>query len=150
MKKVLISACLLGENVKYSGGNNFSKDLIEILNKYNIEFIKVCPEVDAGLSTPREPAEILGNNIITKNGKFVTSEFKKGAELSLKKAKESNIAFAILKEKSPSCGSNFIYDGTFSGKLISGEGYTAKILRENNFKIFSENDLSEIERILKG
>lgn len=149
MKKVLLSSCLLGENVKYSGGNNFSKDLLDILKKYNIEIIKVCPEVDGGLSIPREPAEILGNDIVNKKGKSVLKEFKKGAELSLEKAKANNIAFAILKEKSPSCGSNAIYDGSFSGTLVKGEGLTTKILRENKIKVFSEEELDKIEEFLK-
>lgn len=148
--KVLISSCLLGKNVKYSGGNNFSEKLIELLKKYNVKFIEVCPEILGGLTIPRLPAEIIEEKVINKNGISVTTEFKLGAEKTLKKALDNNIDFAILKEKSPSCGRNFIYDGTFSGRLISGQGLSAKLLLENGIEVFSEENLLEIEKILKN
>lgn len=147
--RILISSCLLGENVKYSGGNNYKKELIEILNKYKVELIAVCPEVIGGLSIPREPAEIKENLVFNRKNLDVTNEFINGAYKSLKIAKENNIDFAILKERSPSCGSSYIYDGNFSGKLIFGMGFTTKLLRENSFKVFSEENLEDIEKILQ-
>ncbi|MBQ3437131.1 MAG: DUF523 domain-containing protein [Fusobacterium sp.] len=150
MKKILISSCLLGANVKYSGGNNFSQNLIDLLSKYEIQLIPICPEVSGGLSIPRIPAEISGDDIKNNQGKSVMKEFSCGAEKALKLAQENKVALAILKERSPSCGSNYIYDGTFSGTLIRGVGLTAKILRKNNISVFSEENLLEIERVLKA
>lgn len=110
--KILISSCLLGKNVKYSGGNNFSKELTTLLKKYNVDIIEVCPEVLGGLRVPREPAEIVAEKVLTREGISVSSEFIRGAELILEIAVVNNVDFAILKERSPSCGRNFIYDGT--------------------------------------
>lgn len=147
--KVLISSCLLGKNVKYSGGNNLSKNLLELLKNYNVELIEVCPEVLGGLPVPREPAEIVAEEIINKKGISVSKEFKKGAEATLKIAILNNVDFAILKERSPSCGSSYIYDGSFSGKVIGGQGFTTRKLNEENIIIFSEENLEEIEKYLK-
>lgn len=147
--KVLISSCLLGKNVKYSGGNNLSKNLLELLKNYNVELIEVCPEVLGGLPVPREPAEIVAEEIINKKGISVSKEFKKGAEATLKIAILNNVDFAILKERSPSCGKNFIYDGSFSGTLIKGQGISAKKLLENGIEIFSEEEVEKIEKKLK-
>lgn len=147
--KVLISSCLLGKNVKYSGGNNLSKNLLELLKNYNVELIEVCPEVLGGLPVPREPAEIVAEEIINKKGISVSKEFKKGAEATLKIAILNNVDFAILKERSPSCGKNFIYDGSFSGNLINGQGISTRKLLENGIEVFSEEEISKIEKKLK-
>ncbi len=147
--KILVSSCLLGENVKYSGGNNLNKSLIDLLEKYNFEIIKVCPEVLGGLSTPRTPAEIIKNNIITKNGKDVSKEFELGANKTVEIARNNNVKIAILKENSPSCGVNNVYNGTFSNTIIAGRGVTAKKLFLENIKIFSEKDLKKIEKFFK-
>ena len=147
--KILISSCLLGKNVKYSGGNNFSKELTTLLKKYNVDIIEVCPEVLGGLRVPREPAEIVAEKVLTREGISVSSEFIRGAELILEIAVVNNVDFAILKERSPSCGRNFIYDGTFSGKLINGQGLSTKKLLENNIEVFSEEELEKIEKKLK-
>lgn len=147
--KILISSCLLGKNVKYSGSNNFSTDLVELLKKYKVEIIEICPEVLGDLTIPREPAEITSfskRQVINKLGIDVSAEFINGAEKTLKIALDNKVNFAILKEKSPSCGSKFIYDGTFSGKLVKGRGITAELLLKNNIKVFSELDLEEIEK----
>lgn len=146
--KILVSSCLLGENVKYSGGNNFSENLIEILKKYDMEVIKICPEVMGGLNVPRKPAEIKEKDIVTNEGKSVKKEFYRGAEKVLELAKEMNIKFAVLKEKSPSCGKKFIYDGSFSKNLIKGQGITTALLKKEGIKIFSEEELEELEKIL--
>jgi len=136
--KVLISACLIGKNVKYNGGNNIlnSATLKKLHQKY--ELISVCPEVDGGLPTPRVPAEISGECVFNKNGQNVTSFFKKGATIALELAKEHNIKFAIFKDGSPSCGVTTIYDGTFSKTKIKGCGITTNLLIKNNIKVYNE------------
>lgn len=148
--KVLISACLLGDNVKYSGGNNLRPELIKLLEKYNVKIVKVCPECFGGLSIPRVPSEIKEDKVFSKEGKDVTEEFLKGAEKTSKIVKENQVDFAILKERSPSCGISYIYDGSFSGKIIQGQGITVRKLNEENIKIFSEENLEEIEKYLQG
>ncbi|QOF68204.1 DUF523 domain-containing protein [Actinobacillus sp. GY-402] len=150
MKKILISACLLGENVKYNGGNNFAENLVKLLEKYAVEIVLICPEVMSGLPTPRPPAEIRQGDIITITGSSVLSEFQQGANLTLQKANSENINIAVLKEKSPSCGSHYVYDGNFANRLIKGEGLTTQLLRQNGIKVFSENDLSELERLFQN
>lgn len=142
--KIIVSACLLGDNVKYNGGNNKNTELIEFLKDY--EIIKVCPEVMGGLFIPRIPSEIKGNNVINKNGVDVTNNFINGALKVLDIAKEENIKIAILKEKSPSCGSNYVYDGTFTNKIINGMGITSKLLKDNGIIILNENNYKEYLR----
>lgn len=146
--KVLISSCLLGRNVKYSGGNNLSPKLIELLKKYDIKLVEVCPEVFGGLSTPRESAEIIKDKVMNKIGKDVSFEFEEGAKKTLNLAIKNKVDFAILKERSPSCGTNYIYDGSFSRKLIAGKGLSAKILVENDIVVFSEEELEKIENFI--
>ena len=147
--KVLISACLLGDNVKYSGGNNLTPELVTLLEKYNVDIVKVCPECFAGLPIPRVPSEIKETKVFSKDGRDITEEFLSGAEKTFKIAKENQIDFAILKERSPSCGSSYIYDGSFSGKVIQGQGLTVRKLNEENIVIFSEENLEEIEKYLQ-
>lgn len=147
--KVLISACLLGDNVKYSGGNNLSPELVTLLEKYNVDIIKVCPEYFAGLPIPRLPSEIKEDKVYSKDGRDITEEFLVGAEKTYQVAKNKEIDFAILKERSPSCGSSYIYDGSFSGKVIQGQGLTTRRLNKENIVIFSEENLKEIEKYLK-
>lgn len=146
--KVLISACLLGDNVKYSGGNNLTPELVTLLEKYNVDIVKVCPECFGGLPIPRVPSEIKENKVFSKDNRDVTEEFLIGAEKTLKIAKENDVNFAILKERSPSCGSSYIYDGNFSGKIIEGQGVATRKLNEENIIVFSEENLEEIEKYL--
>ena len=137
---ILVSACLLGINCQYNCKNDLTEKLLEFL-KSKGEFIAVCPEVLGGLPTPRDGAEIIGDQVKTANGKDVTKEFLSGAEKVLKFAKENNVDLAILKAKSPSCGLGVIYDGTFSRKLIEGDGITAALLKKNGIKVMTEKDL---------
>ena len=146
--KVLISACLLGDNVKYSGGNNLTPELVTLLEKYNVKIVKICPECFAGLPIPRVPSEIRGDKVFSKDGWDITEEFLSGAEKTYQIAKRKRVDFAILKERSPSCGSTHIYDGSFSGNIIPGQGITAKRLTEEKIKVFSEENLEEIEKYL--
>ncbi len=142
MVKILVSSCLLGDNCKYNGKNNYCN--IESKLK-NYEIIKFCPEVEGGLSIPRTPAEIINNKVITAHNNDVTNEFNLGAQKCLDLCKKHNITKAILKEKSPSCGVNFIYDGTFNNKLIEGCGVTTKLLQDNGIVVISEIDFLKEE-----
>ena len=139
---ILVSACLLGANCQYNGENDFTKELLEFL-KDKGEFIAICPEVLGGLPIPRDGAEIVGDKVKTAKGDDVTKEFLKGAERVLKFAKKNNVDLAILKAKSPSCGVGTIYDGTFSRKLINGDGVTAALLRKNGIKVMTEKDFAK-------
>lgn len=139
--KVLVSACLLGDNCKYSGGNNYSKE-VEFYLKGK-EYVKVCPECLGGLDIPRNPSEIVGERVIDKLGKDVTEAFKKGAIETLKIAKQEEIKEAIFKSNSPSCGCGKIYDGTFSNKLTNGDGITTRLLKENGIKVISSSEFEE-------
>ena len=144
-EKVLISACLAGINCKFNGENNLldSGILDEISKKYHLLF--VCPEVFGGLSTPREPAEMKGGLVVTKTAKDVSENFKFGAEICLKIAKLNGCKKAILKARSPSCGSGQIYDGSFTKKLIFGDGVAAKLLKENDILVFSEDEIGRLD-----
>ena len=144
-EKVLISACLAGINCKFNGENNLldSGILDKISKKYHLLF--VCPEVFGGLSTPREPAEMKGGLVVTKTAKDVSENFKFGAEICLKIAKLNGCKKAILKARSPSCGSGQIYDGSFSKKLIFGDGVAAKMLKENGILVFSEDEIGRLD-----
>ncbi|WAW15391.1 DUF523 domain-containing protein [Peptostreptococcus equinus] len=137
--KILVSSCLLGQDCKYNGKNNYSKNVMDYIKGH--EIISVCPEVMGGLPIPRVPAEIVNDIVIDKNGKNVNDQFVLGTERAYKLAEENSIDLAILKAKSPSCGYKEIYDGTFSGKLIEGNGLFAKKLIENGYKVMNENDL---------
>ena len=149
---IIVSACLLGENCKYSGGNNKSENVIKYLE--DKEYILVCPEQLGGLSTPRNPSEIItygnkdGNDVLSgctkvlsNKGIDVTKNFIQGAEETLKIAKEHNAKTAILKAGSPSCGYKRIYDGTFLGNKIQGMGVTAAILNKENIALLDEDDI---------
>lgn len=135
----LVSACLLGINCKYSGENNSDQNVIDLLKEEIL--IPVCPEQLGGMTTPRLPAEIISDKVINEEGIDVTDHFVKGAVETLMVAKMYNVKEAILKDGSPSCGSNVIYDGNFNKTKIKGEGYCAKLLRENGIKVISENNL---------
>ena len=140
--KILVSACLLGVECRYNGKGELKKDIEMLLKEH--ELIPVCPEQLGGLATPRDPAEIQGNKIITKTGVDVTKEYLKGAEEVLNLAKLYNCSTAILKERSPSCGYGKIYDGTFSKILIDGNGAAADLLIKNGIKVTGESEVNKI------
>ena len=147
----LCSACLLGINSKYNGKNNLNKTPNSLLEEYKKgNLIPVCPEQLGGLSTPRTASETTGDGkkvldgkakVITQSGEEVTKKFIKGAEEIFKIVKSLNIKEVIFKQRSPSCGSGQIYDGTFSGKIIKGDGVTTALLKRNGIKVISEEDL---------
>lgn len=136
---ILVSKCLLGENCRYKGDGCKNEKVLEAIR--GEEVIAVCPEQDGGLPTPRPPAEIVGGRVINAEGKDVTAEYFSGAENALRLAKERGVTLCILKAKSPSCGSGKVYDGSFTGTLIDGDGVTARLLKENGFRVISEVDL---------
>ena len=137
--KIAVSACLLGENCKYNGGNNYSKKLVEFLRNHQV--ISICPEVLGGLPTPRKPAEIVGGEVKLEDGRSVDYEFEKGAQIALDKVINNQVDLVILQSRSPSCGVNKIYDGSFSGRLIDGKGVFAKLLEENDIDVIDVEDL---------
>lgn len=150
MSMKLCSACLLGIKCAWDGKNRYKNEkIIELLKKEVL--IPVCPEQLGGLPTPRIPQEIQscsGEKVLdgkckvkNKSGEDVTKQFIKGAEETLKIARQFNIKEFIAKSKSPSCGYGKTYDGTFSGKLINGDGVTTALLKRNGIKIISEEDL---------
>lgn len=136
---IMVSACLLGEKCKYNGGDNFSEKVLAFTAGH--EVIPVCPETAGGLPVPRTSCEIAGGVVMDSNGNSRDKEFRAGAEACLRVAKEKGIDLAILQPRSPSCGVNQVYDGTFSGHLIKGSGVFAAMLRENGFTIMDAEDL---------
>jgi len=161
--KILISSCLLGEDVRYDGGNSsiamsasykFSqKELfMDILEENDI--YSFCPEVSGGLGTPRDSAELVSINkpfkVLTNKNVDVTINFLMGAKNALDLCKNEGIKIALLKSKSPSCGNEKIYDGSFSGNLVEGQGLTAKLLEENGIVIFNEKQLDDLDKFIKA
>lgn len=146
MQKILISACLLGENVKYDGTNNDIREhaFIQKMLKLNL-LVPVCPETLGGLPTPRIPVEIKEHRAINKEGIDKSDAFELGATLACNIAQEHAVCMAILKSKSPSCGSGYIYDGSFTKTLISGDGIGARKIKENGIKVFHEKQLDAAE-----
>ena len=139
MENLLISACLLGVECKYSGGSNaLPEETIEKL-RTRYRLIHVCPETAGGLSTPRDPSERLGERVVSCRGADVTAQFKKGAEAALTLARRYGCTTALMKEHSPSCGSGLIYDGSFSGKLVKGDGCAAELLKAAGVSVVGEN-----------
>ncbi len=160
--KILISSCLLGENVRYDGDNSsiaynssfsFSQKerFMDIL--CSNEIYSFCPEVSGGLSIPRVPSEIISRQkpfiVKNKEGKDVTINFLLGAKNTLELCKNEDIKLALLKSKSPSCGNTQIYDGSFSGNLIEAQGLTAKLLLENGITIFNETQMNSFFKFIK-
>ena len=138
--KILVSACLLGRNCKYNGGNNRNEKVIQFLE--GKEIIPVCPEVAAGMPVPRLPVEIRDGRIISIEGKDLDDVYRKGIKRTLAPLDLEDIDLAILKAKSPTCGVHEFYDGTFSGKKIKGQGLLAAALMEEGVYVIDENDLT--------
>ena len=144
MEPILISACLLGTACRYDGGSKPILSVEALLGRYQL--VPICPEQLGGLSTPREPSERQGARVVMKSGEDVTAQYQTGAEQALHLARVFGCKKAVLKEHSPSCGAGEIYDGTFSGTLIPGDGVTAQLLKANGIEVFGE---SEIEMLLE-
>ena len=139
--KYVVSACLLGDTCKYNGGNNYNEKVCKFLN--DKKYIKVCPECLGELGIPRLPSEIIGDKVVNSSNVDVTLNYKKGAEETLKICQNENINCAIMKSRSPSCGCGQVYDGTFSKKLVDGDGITVRLLKKHGIKVLSEEDINE-------
>lgn len=154
--KILISSCLLGQAVRYDATDLKLND--QLLSKWfkQNRLVAYCPEVSAGMSIPRSPAEIVGGcgedvllgqaTVIDNKGKNVTDYFIKGAQQTLALCLEQNITLAILMERSPSCGGQLIYNGKFNGTRIAGEGVTTALLRLNHIKVFNQHQIAEVAK----
>ncbi|NLM51265.1 MAG: DUF523 domain-containing protein [Firmicutes bacterium] len=153
---LVVSACLLGLNTKYNGGNNRREDVLAL--EESCLLIPICPEQLGGLPTPREPAEIQGGDghdvlagrasVKAKTGKDCTAAFVCGAKQALEVARLVGAQLALLKARSPSCGSNCIYDGQFRGKTIAGDGVTAARFKQAGIAVFTEETLAELRLLL--
>lgn len=143
MENILVSACLLGVSCRYDGKSKPNENVTALKDRYNI--IPVCPEIMGGLPTPRTASEIQGSQVVMGDGTNVTKEYRKGAEEVLRLCRLFGCKRAVLKEKSPSCGCGKVYDGTFSGKLIDGNGITAKLLMENGIEVFGETGIMNLD-----
>lgn len=158
LRKVLMSACLLGRMVRYDGGSLSVHD--QLIEQWVSEgrVVSVCPEVEAGMSIPRKPAEIFQGNgnmvldgetdVVEKGGNVVTDNFIAGASIALELCKKFDIEIAVLAESSPSCGSSFIYDGSFSGNRISGIGVTVALLRRHGVQVFSQHEITNANKAI--
>ena len=142
MGKIAVSACLLGENCKYSGGNNKNETVLEFVKDKHV--IPVCPEVAGGLTTPRVPVELVGGIAINREGVNVDKEFRLGVERMLQKLECEEVDLVILQPRSPSCGIKQIYDGTFTGTLVKGQGMFAKALVEKGYKVVEPDELENL------
>ena len=160
MNKVLMSACLLGQEVRYDGKAKTLTAEIVTLWMDERRVVSVCPEVQAGMSIPRFPAEIIAGDgkavlqgkadVVDKDGETVTDYFVRGANIALELCRRFDVKVAVLTESSPSCGSSSIYDGTFTGEKISGAGVTATLLRENGIQVFSQHEIEEADKVVRG
>ena len=140
--RILISGCLLGLCCRYDGASKPHPMAEELSKKH--ELVPVCPEQLGGLATPRPPAERQGGRIIAKNGADVTQQYCRGAEETLKLCRLLGCKAAVLKERSPSCGCGEIYDGTFTGTLVAGNGVTAELLLEHGIPVYGESRIFEL------
>ena len=141
---ILISACLLGTPCRYDGKSKPMDAVLLAALKEKYELLPVCPERMGGLPTPRTPSERVGERVIMENGADVTEEYRRGAEEALRLAQEHGCTMALLKERSPSCGSGEVYDGTFSRTLTPGDGVTAEVLKAHGITVCGESRIREL------
>lgn len=137
--KIVISACLLGENCKYNGGNNYCPAVMKFAK--GREVIPVCPEVLAGLGTPRTPIEIVNGTVLDKDGNSVDAALRMAVEQILAQLKDEKIECVILKSRSPTCGVKQVHDGTFSGRLREGMGVLAEALHKAGYRVIDSEDI---------
>ena len=140
MTKILVSGCLLGENCKYNGGNNYNPRIVEFLK--DKEVISICPEMMAGMGCPRNPIEIVDGVLTDCHGKNVDALIRKSVMEIMERIRDEEIQCAVLQSRSPTCGVNQVYDGTFSGKLIPGSGIFAKSLMDAGYLVIDGEDIS--------
>lgn len=142
MAKIIVSGCLLGIDCRYKGDSKVCEKILSLAEKHTL--ICVCPEQMGGLATPRPPAEQKDGKVFTQDGADVTNQYRKGAEAVLKMALLNHADFAILKARSPSCGSGIVYDGTFTGTRVPGDGVCAALLKENGIPVYTEEELEKL------
>ena len=140
--RILVSACLLGVRCRYDGESKACPAVLDLAKEH--ELIPVCPEQLGGLPTPRTPAEIQGERVVTRDGRDVTKEYQKGAEKAARLYQLLRCDCAILKARSPSCGCGQVYDGTFSGTLTPGDGITAQALKRINARVITDERIKEL------
>ena len=138
--KILVSACLLGENCKYNGGNNFSPEVAEFVR--DKEVLPICPEMMAGMGCPRTPIEIVDGVLMDRDGNNVDAAMRKAVEEAMELIRKEDIQCAVLQSRSPTCGVNQVYDGSFSGKLVSGSGILAQALKDAGYQTIDAEDLA--------
>ena len=143
-KRILVSACLLGVCCRYDGSGNHSAQVLDLLNRDDLELIPVCPEQLGGLPTPRLPSERVEDRIINRAGEDVTDQFQRGAAEALRLARSYGCDVAILKERSPSCGCGRIYDGSFTGTLTEGNGVTTELLLSAGIQVVGESRIEQL------
>ena len=161
MERVLVSACLLGRKVRYNGSDKLSDH--PVLSRWQAEgrVVPICPEVAAGFGTPRPPAEIVGaadgaevicgrGRVVEDTGRDVTSLYLDGGRMALEMAEQTGCSYAVLTDGSPSCGSTFIYDGSFSGRMRPGRGTTTALLEAHGIAVYPEGRIDELDRLLAG
>lgn len=139
---LLVSACLLGVRCRYDGGEQYCAAAADLLARY--ELVPVCPELLGGMPVPRTPAEIRGDRVVSKDGEDRTGKFRLGAERTLELARKCGARRALLKARSPSCGSGTVYDGSFSGRLVPGSGIAAALLAAAGVQVLSEDEAGEL------
>jgi len=149
LKKILISGCLYGWHVRYDDGDIPCLDKRFLKWKDEGRLIPVCPEVFGGLPIPRPDSQRVGRKVIACTGVDVTKEYEAGALEALRLAKENDVVVCIMKQDSPSCGSKYIYDGTFTDTKIEGQGMAVQLLRESGYIVLDEHDLDEVEKLIK-
>ena len=159
MERILVSACLLGSHVRYN--SSYRLDNHPVLTRWQAEgrVVQICPEVAAGFSTPRPSAEIRGTGdavlhgqgqVVEQTGNDVTALYLEAGQIALELARETGCRYAVLTDGSPSCGSSFVYDGSFSGKRVAGHGTTTALLEANGIRVFSEDTIGELDDLLTG
>ena len=140
--KVLVSACLLGLPCRYDGGAATDETVTGLIGEHTL--VPFCPEIYGGLPTPREPAEIRGDRVVTRSGEDVTEAYEKGAREALRIARMFGCECAVLQDRSPSCGCGIIHDGSFTGALVPGDGVTAKLLCANGVRVLPASRAGEL------
>lgn len=146
--RILVSACLLGVNCRYSGDGKRIAEIDRLMER--AELIPLCPEILGGLPTPRPPAERIGERVMNREGADVTAAFARGAQESLRLAELFGARFALLKERSPSCGMGKIYDGSFRGRIVDGNGVTAQLLAAHGISVYGESRIHELLSALEN
>ena len=137
--RILVSACLLGENCKYNGGNNYNPAVAEFVK--DKEVLPICPEMMAGMGCPRIPIEIVDGVLMDRDGNNVDAAMRKAVEQAMEMIREEDIQCAVLHSRSPTCGVNQIYDGSFTGKLIEGSGVLAQALKLAGYRVVDAEDI---------